>query len=73
MSGYYVEILMPLKSEPANIAIYLFQYFADNPVKKRAEPPRSQYAGTAAGGHDIHILSLMQNSSHSEEGKGWVG
>ena len=32
--------------------------------------PGSQYAGTAAGGHEIHILSLMQTSSHSEEGKG---
>ena len=37
---------------------------------EQAEPPGSQYAGTAAGGHEIHILSLMQNSSHSEEGKG---
>ena len=37
---------------------------------KRAEPPGSQYAGTAAGGREIHILSLMQNSSHSDEGKG---
>ena len=35
--------------------------------------PGSQYAGTTAGRHEIHILSLMQNSSHSEEGKGWVG
>ena len=40
---------------------------------KLAEPLGSQYAGTAAGRHKIHILSLMQNSSHSEEGKGWVG
>ena len=40
---------------------------------KRAESPGSQYADTAAGGHEIHILSLIQNSSHSEEGKGWVG
>ena len=40
---------------------------------KQAKPPGSQYTSTAAGGHEIHILSLMQNSSHSEEGKGWVG
>ena len=40
---------------------------------KLAKPPGSQYAGTAVGRHEIHILSLMQNSSHSEEGKGWVG
>ena len=26
-------------------------------------PLGSQYAGTAAGRHEIHILSLMQNSS----------
>ena len=35
---------------------------------KLAKTAGSQYAGTAVGGHEIHILSLMQNSSHSEEG-----
>ena len=40
-------------------------------MENEPNPQGSQYASTAAGGHDIHILSLMQNSSHSEEGKGW--
>ena len=37
---------------------------------ERTELPGSKYAGTEAGRHEIHILSLMQNSSHSEEEKG---
>ena len=32
-------------------------------LEQLAEPPGSQYAGTAVGGHEIHILSLIWDMS----------